>query len=48
MTSSQQISVENSVKKKFLKDLLFGVDFKLQISPPVSKINTHNISGVRN
>ena len=35
--------------KIFSKNLSFGVDFQLQVPPPLLyKINTHNISGVRN
>ena len=52
--SSQQISGKNSESKKknchekFLKKISFGVDFKLQVPPLMYKINTRNISGVRN
>ena len=34
--------------KSFSKNLSFEVDLKLQIPPLIYKINTHNISGVRN
>ena len=33
--------------KKFLKNLLFGVDFKLQVPPLKFKINAHNLSDVK-
>ena len=52
--SSQQISGKNSeskwkiAMKSFSKNLSFEVDFKLQVPPLMYKINTHNISGVRN
>ena len=52
--SSQQISGKNSESKlkhcneKFSKNLSFGVDFKLKVPPLMYKINTHNISGMRN
>ena len=34
--------------KSFSENLSFGVDFKLQVSSLMYKINTLNISGVRN
>ena len=34
--------------KSCSKNLSFGVDFKLQVPLRMYKINTHNISGVRN
>ena len=33
--------------KKFLKNLLFGVDAKLQVPPVTYKINAHKMSGVK-
>ena len=33
--------------KKFLKNMSFGVDVKLQVPPLTSKIIAHNMSGVR-
>ena len=51
--SSQEISGKNPESKlnfheKFLKNLSFGIEFKLQIPPLIYKINTHNINGVTN
>ena len=51
--SSQQISgktlrINKIAMKTFSKNLSFGVNFKLQVPPLMYKLNTHNISGVRN
>ena len=42
------LKVNKIAVKSFLKNLSFGVDFKLQIPPLMYKINKHNISDVRN
>ena len=43
--TSQQISGK---KSQVSKNLSFGVDFKLKVPQLMFKINTHNISGVKN
>ena len=51
-TSPQKISVKNSERKskitmkKFLKNLSFGVDFKLPVPPLMYAINADILSGV--
>ena len=45
---AKTLRVNKAAMKKILKNLSFGVDVKLQVSPLLYKINTHNISGVRN
>ena len=53
-TCSQQTYRKSSERKnkifmkKFHKNLLLGVDFKLQIPPVMYTIKAHNISGLRN
>ena len=45
---AKTLRVNKITVKSFSKNLYFGVDFKLQVPPLIYKINTHNISGVRN
>ena len=46
---AKTLRVNKIAMKSFSKYLSFGVDFKLQVPPLMyKKINTHNISGVRN
>ena len=41
------LQFDEPAMKKFLKNLSFGVDIKLQIPPLTYKINSHNMSAVR-
>ena len=45
---AKTLRVNKIAIKSFSKKLSFGVDFKLQVPPLMYKINTHNISSVRN
>ena len=46
--SAETVGINKIAMKSFAKDLSFGVDFKPYVSPLCIKINTQNISGVRN
>ena len=45
---AKPLRVNKIAMKSSSKNLLFEVDFKLQVRQLMYKINTHNISGVRN
>ena len=43
---TKTLRVNKVAMKKFLTNLSFEVDFKLQVVPLIYKINTHNMNGV--